>query len=196
LLKKGTPTEPQGKVATPTEVDAAVRALTPADFHRLKSFAYFRGRRLGPARFGLDPEDLIQQALVKTLDGRRSWNKAGVDFVGHLMGAISSDVSHHGEQVEANPAIRTEADLLRNTEDEKSSPLDLLPHQATNAERAEMAKEEVERIRNLFRDDTLVTLLIDGFAEGLKGSQIQEALGISRAEYEAAMKRLRRGVRR
>jgi DNA-directed RNA polymerase specialized sigma24 family protein len=196
LRKKGASAEKAAGAATPAEVDTAVRALTRADLHRLRSFAFFRARRLGPAGFGLGPQDLIQQALLKTLEGQRSWNKGSVSFLGHLMGVIRSDVSHHGEQARANPPVRTEADMPRKTEDDSPGPLELLPDRAASPESSEAAKQEIERIRGLFGDDTLVTLLIDGLAEGMKGPEIQEALGVSRAEYEAAMKRLRRGARR
>jgi hypothetical protein len=57
--------------------------------------------------------------------------------------------------VEANPAARTEADLRWKPEDVSPGPLDSLPNQAADPERAEIARQEIERIRGYFRDDTL-----------------------------------------
>jgi CheY-like chemotaxis protein len=76
------------------EIDRAITALTSSELLRLQRFAKFRVRGLGRAASGRDWEDLLGEALYRTLmgaDGQngRNWNKK-VTFVQHLAGAMSS----------------------------------------------------------------------------------------------------------
>ena len=77
------------------EVDRAIEALTLQSWLRLQQFADFRVLGLGRAARGRTGEDLLEEALLRTLIGAedtqkgRHWNK-DVDFVRHLTGAMQS----------------------------------------------------------------------------------------------------------
>jgi RNA polymerase sigma-70 factor (ECF subfamily) len=59
-------------------------------------------------------------------------------------------------------------------------------------ERALIAADELEKIRQLFADDRLALQIIDGLAEGLTAEQIRARHSISRTDYDSARKRMRR----
>ena len=187
---------PVPRTATTDEVEAAIASLSMADLVRLEGFAAFRVRGLGRAAEGLDPADVVTDALEKTLRGIRRWNKGAVDLAGHLMGVIRSDVSHWGEKVgRRGPTLRA-ADLHPPDGSAGAEPLDQVPGDAPDAERIAIAKDQVEKIRSMFAEDTVVSLIIDGLIEGMKGPEIQVSLDISQKQYEAAMKRMRRTLDR
>jgi CheY-like chemotaxis protein len=77
------------------EVDRAIKTLTSSELLRLQQFAKFRVRGLGRAARGRNWEDLLEEALYRTLVGAedaatgRHWNKK-VPFGQHLRWAISS----------------------------------------------------------------------------------------------------------
>jgi hypothetical protein len=75
------------------EIDRAIKTLTSSDLLRLQRFAKFRVRGLGRAASGRDWEDLLGEALYRTLKGTddtqngRHWNRK-VPFVQHVSGEL------------------------------------------------------------------------------------------------------------
>jgi hypothetical protein len=55
----------------------------------------WRGRFGGIPPRGLLLEDIIQNAVVKTLSGGRTWNKEKYDLLEHLYRVVCSDLYHH-----------------------------------------------------------------------------------------------------
>src|SRR4030095_8155185 len=80
--------------ATTDEIESAIQALKPGELVRIRKFAYRRYWTLGRRGAGMSPEDLIQDAMMAILDGRRKWLKGRVDFVKLLVGVIQSLSSH------------------------------------------------------------------------------------------------------
>ena len=54
----------------------------------------------------MSPEDIVSEALTKTLDGDRFWNKDKIDLKKHLAGVISSIISHHATNSENTLTVR------------------------------------------------------------------------------------------
>ena len=184
-----------GEVAAEALYDA-VAALSDADFVRLRGFAAWKVRGLGVAGFGLDPEDVIQEAVLRTLDGDRTWRKNAVGLLDHLMGVISSLTSHWAEKVARRAPTVTAADLPRpDDSDDEDDPLEALGNGLATPEREVAAKEMLEQVEGLFGDDEMVSLVMLGMREEMKGPEIQKDLGISENEYEAIVKRMRTKVR-
>ena len=73
---------PDDVAATPAEIAAAIEALTPGDWARLKRFADYRIRKLGPKANSMTGDDLLQTALTDLLGDVRRWNKSKVGFMG------------------------------------------------------------------------------------------------------------------
>lgn len=171
-------------------------SLGEADLVRLDKFARYRVRGLGRRACGRTYEDLLAQAIADTLDPeRRRWNK-DVTFVRHLIGAMRSISSHWGEQFDADEP-RLEAEVVRTSEEgERLSPLDLVHSDSPGGERIVEAKQELDRIGEAVAGDRVVSDILDGMRAGMSPEEIREALDLTQTEYETAMKRLRRHVRR
>jgi hypothetical protein len=60
------------------EIDRAIKTLTSSDLLRLQRFAKFRVRGLGRAASGRDWEDLLGEALYRTLKGTDDTKTAGI----------------------------------------------------------------------------------------------------------------------
>jgi hypothetical protein len=183
---------PRQCAATPAEVRGAVSALTPSDLLRLERFARWRVRGLGRRALGRSHEDLLGDAIHATLDGRRSWNKANVDFVGHLLGAVQSISDNWGRRFRSDEPV-LEADVGRV--EERPSLADV-PGAAPTQEDELVAKQREEAVAKLFEDDSLVTLIVCELKEGATLRDIRAKYDIPDNEYEAAMKRLRRKLAR
>lgn len=195
MEKKPSRRIPEEQAATPEEIREAIDVLRPAELLRLKKFAYFRVLGLGRASKGRNHEDLLEEAVTATLTGSRGWNKS-VSFVQHLLGAIRSIASHWGEEFDPGEAL-LEAEVTSTTpEGEEYSPLLNAPSTSPDGERVLVAKQEVEAIERLFAEDPQVLEIIGGLRAEMTGPEIQEALSLSKTEYETARRRMRRGIQR
>jgi DNA-directed RNA polymerase specialized sigma24 family protein len=156
-----------GSESTKDLVAAAINGLTHAQLVRLKFFAQCKSIDGG--------DDLLQEAIARTLDGAREWN-VSVSFELHLIGVMRSIASswfrarHQSGSVPDNPSAE--------------------PSQ----ERLVAAKEQLDAIRTRFRSDRSVTVVIKARAMGLTAPEAQQKFGISAADYQAALKRLKRAA--
>ena len=81
---------PEERAATPEEVHAAMEALTPADWYRLRKFADYYIFLLREKARDRRADDLLSEAFSRFLERTRKWDKTKVDFMGVLFGAIES----------------------------------------------------------------------------------------------------------
>jgi hypothetical protein len=179
--------------ATVEEVKQAIVALTRADLLRLRKFAYHRHWTLGRRRAGRNPEDLLSDALIAVLEGRRKWIRSRVDFVKLLIGVIQSLSSHisAGRPVDAfDDAVSYDApDNDTDAVDRRPSPTAPTPEEELEA------IELDRRIRDRFQDDEHALTMYQGFCEGMTPAEIRDC-GLTVHEFDAGAKRLRRGVTR
>lgn len=186
--------------ATTDEIAAAIQALKPGELLRIRKFAYRRYWTLGRRGAGLSPEDLIQDGMMAILDGRRKWRKSRVDFVMLLIGVIKS-LSSHIVEGKARDAFDDVVEYLAPEED--TDALDRMPSPAALSPEEQLEAEELEReaaalhgkIRDHFKDDDHALIIYQGLCESMKPAEIREC-GLSEKEYDAAQKRLKRGVRK
>ena len=190
-------------VASLEEVEAAIQAMSVADLERLQKYAGWRLRRIGPvAGGGLDPMDLVVEALEKARGGVRQWKAGKVDLVGLLAGIIKSVTSHRAAQAKRQPPPRTGVEITGAGESEPISVLEQAPAADASPEEQVLAREEedrrravVEQLEAEFAEDETVQLIMEGWKDGMKGPEIREWLGLSQKEYETATRRLRRKAR-
>lgn len=185
-----------GRSATDAEVREAIGSLTDADLTRLGRYAWWRVQAIGRGARGNKQEDLLQEAIVRTLDSRRTWNRSAVDFIGHLIGVMRSIASEWAESLEAErhdePLL--ESELVRDPDGTDINPFQSAVSHAPGFEKTLEAQDRISVIRDFFRDDSEVLEIMEGLAAELKGPEICEILGISRTTYETVMRRLRRGL--
>jgi len=194
------------------EVDRAIEALTSSELRRLQQFADLRVWWLGRTARGKTGEDLLHEALLRTLIGAedtqkgRHWNK-DVDFVMHLTGAMRSISSCWKRQFEAAVQRKeTEAYLIpalpiHDAEGQEHSPLDnvasghitsggLWGTDAAADERL-IEKDEEDRVLTIFKDDPEAAQVLQGLLDGLKKNETMPRYGLGEKQYAAAVKRIR-----
>jgi len=178
------------------EVDRAIKALTPAELLRLEQFARFRIRGLGRAAAGREWEDLLSEALLRTLIGAedsqsgRHWNKK-VTFFQHLKWAVSSIADVWKRQFKETSTYRVSELLVQNAEGQEHSPLEHVASEHTTADQRLIEKDEENRVLAEFKDDAEATLILQGWMDGLKRNEIMSQYGLVREKYTAAVRRIR-----
>lgn len=176
---------------TDAEIEAAIRTMSDIDLHRLGKIADFRAQGLKGRGFGIDADDLLQEAFMRTVEGKRRW-KNGVPFVKHLIETMRSIANHVPEELKGCTTTSDSTETSWKKDDTFGA---ALVSRIPDAERIVAAQNELTRICNLFKDDEKVGLLIEGLSTDMTGPEIQKDLGISQREYETAMTKLRRGAR-
>jgi|GEM_PF-1056274 len=198
--------------ATAGDIEEAIKALTDEENERIEQSALNRIARIYRAANGRSHEDLIQEALVRILDGTRHWYKDRVSFADCLIGAswsIASAWAGHRERNKETPEYAArESDLSRTDEHGKTvSPFDTLDDPAPNTEtgmiEAEITAEQeaeskalADKIEAAFADDERASIILMGFQDGMTGSQIREAFGFSEKEFRTTTRRIQRGAKR
>lgn len=187
-----TPTSPSSdEHATDADVEAAIRVLSAADFLRLRRYGDRRAACLRARGVGVDGDDLLQQAIEKTLNQERKWPKKRVGFVSHLMRTMSSTASHAKKKHDdVRPSEEIGGDADSSSVASPFAPL--MPSPEVEA----AAQEQLAQIEERFADDVEATFVIDGHKRGLTGPEIQRDLGMTQREYETVMTRIRRGLDR
>jgi CheY-like chemotaxis protein len=177
------------------EVDRAIEALTSSELVLLLRFAEFRVRGLGRAARGRTGEDLLGEALLRTLIGAeatqkgRHWNK-DVDFLRHLTEAMRSISSCWKRQNETEAYLVSEFPL-HDAEGQEHSPLENVASEHAAADERLIEKEEEDRVLARFKDDPEATQVLQGLLDGLKKIEIMARYGLDEKGYKATAKRIR-----
>ena len=171
-----------GEYATLAEVIEATHALSETDYKKLILIAGFFWRQRTLKNYALQPEDLLSEAVVRTLTGQRRWRKTQVSVIKHLdrtMESISSPWLERGMKY---------GEVLENLKTMQQA--ERAP--GSTIEKQLMAREQLAAMAELFRDDPEAWRLLQQKAEGKTAPEIRKALGISTTGYETISKRIRR----
>ena len=166
---------PEG-FATLRQARLAIEELSDADYVKLVLIArgFARTRLRGDL---LESDDLLHDAILKTLEGRRRWNRR-VTMVQHLDRVMESDSGH-------------EAERGRNR---GSRPLPENEAEPASAEARILVLDKLRDSLALFADDQTALDLLQLKAEGYSSSEIQRELGMDSRQYDTTSKRIRRRV--
>lgn len=190
---EGSLTEPTP--ATQEEIEEAIQALTQTQLVQLESFAWFSHRALGLRGAGRNESELLSDAIIATLEGRRNWIKENCDFLTFLKGVMRSMTSHIRDG-KATDAFDEIAPKPASEQDDAEDFVEQIPTQApVDPERQLLARGLDKQIRERFTNDAVALLVYEAFLEKMKPVDIRSCLGITENEYNAAAKRLRRTVR-
>ncbi len=180
--------------ATEAEITDALKSLSPTDMSKVEQFASFRAWALAGRGLSVDGEDLLHEAMERTLSGKRRWSKR-VEFVDHLIGAVRSISSHAAKKLQHAPVVSLSPPSL-DSDDEERTPWWDLESMMPDPERIVSARLQLEEITATFANSERILLIVDGMETGMTGPEIQNDLQLSATEYNTAVKQMRRLARR
>ena len=171
--------------ATTDEAAAAINTLASSDYKKLMWAAtYWWSRRRIQHRWA-EPDDLLHEAVVLTLKGTKRWRKSEVGIVKHLDRAIENISGHlagkgltHAAACEAIKATTPSSTRGQSIEDTVA------------------ARDELELVTALFKDDQEALQLLMLKAREKSASEVRKELGMSNRAYDTVTKRIRRRLRR
>lgn len=177
----------QSQIATPEQVVRAFAALSLSEQQRLRQIA--RLRALGiPA---MTWEDLLHEALVRTLAGKRQW-PLEVNLVAFLAQTMRSIANEERERTAAEPIDYAPGPGI---DDEHSGHADSMIEVRT-PESELMARSTLQKIEHIFATDAEAIHILHGLAEGLTPAETQMRSGMTRIQYASAQKRIQRALTR
>ncbi|WP_052558197.1 hypothetical protein [Enhygromyxa salina] len=172
-------TLPPNSPSCASVIETAIRGLSDADWSRLRQAARILAWKVP----SVDAEALLFDALERTLDGRRRWKPAAVDFIGHLVGVMRSVSTHE--------AARRGLDTIALT-----SSMDAIG--VGNPEDALSAEQQIRRLRAYFgeRNDDQALRVLDAMELGCDGPAIRMQLDLAQTQLETIVRRIRRAAHR
>ena len=199
-MRKDKPQSKSEKVATVEEISDAIEQVSPDGWAKVYAFAKNRARFMALYGGSVDEADLVQEAIAALLQERRTWKPSQVNFVGVLIGAIRSIASNHKAKSLSSGYSIPESQITTTDEgDESEAPTalhaDPRPNQEQTMIQAEREADNVLRIQKLYSSfdrDKEARDVMDGWREGMAGTEIMEVLEIDRKGYETIAKRIRR----
>ncbi len=188
----------QAQEATRDEVVSACLALrigaSEEDSKRLLGYAASQLRMRQIPSNHLTEEELVQNAFLAVLSGRRKWFLRREPFISFMFGVILS-LARDVRRTKAGKLDKATASL-----DELRSRLDdgeLIPGEMeVDLELPDeilQAKQQFEAFQRDFEDDYAAWCVLECMREkGLSGKETQKHLGISENEFNAARQRIGR----
>ena len=158
-MKKRPPTEPTQAIQE--EIEEAIQALTQTQLIHLENISWFRHGTLGSRGAGRNESDILSDAIIAVLEGRRKWIKDNCDFMTFLKGVMRSITSH----IRSGKAVDTFDEIAPNPVNKQDNAEDFVEQIPTQApidpERQLLAHDLDKQIRERFKDDPLVLLVYE-----------------------------------
>lgn len=147
---------------------------------------------------GKSAEDYLQEAVVKTLTGKRKWNPANCPLEQHLRGVLDSDINHDSMRV-MNQRIIREGSLADDDPQNSTSFFDRIATETITVEEIEKLKEwdaMIFEFLEALADDKQVQQLFEAIYDGtIKRADQAKTLGVPETQIDALKKRLDRRVK-
>jgi DNA-directed RNA polymerase specialized sigma24 family protein len=158
------------------EISTAFEALTKEQLSSLYRYAQFKAVGLRGYCSANDPMDFLQEAMLRTLNGRRKWNPQKVDFFTHLKGCIRSI---------ANELFKQERKYVPLTEE--------LPDRYDDEFRRwanERAEQVIHDLRTRLHGNSVALKVLRCMLEGHRPAETRRILGIQANVYNAARRHI------
>lgn len=170
-----------GETYSPDELREQIAAFTPLDWLRIRKAAMHFSKRCR-----LEWEELQNEALLRSLDGRRNCprNVAVTTFLGNVIRSIASEADgttgfvHLSEELE--------------TQQRSPSGLTDLTKPADPAASAMDAQKIIAEVISAFNGDETSEMLFEGMIDGIEGQELRELLGLSQKEFDSRRRLVRR----
>lgn len=161
-----------------TRCRRAIDALTTADIRKLRRYATLRMSAYRGMIFNSDADELLDEAIVRTLEQKRKWNYEHVDFVTHLLGCMRSIAN--GLIVRAYREVEVLTEYERNRQKEE------FDHY--------WPKQILDQVRHRLRNDGVALQVLDLALLENSRREICQALNMRADVYDAARKRISRCI--
>ena len=178
------------KVASRHDVVDGLRGLTDADLRRLERIARVRALGLHEVEW----QDLLHDAVVRTLDGARQW-PMDVGLVVFLRETMRSIASEHWRRRRID-SIVPDARLRDPPEDADATVLESIVDPTADPERDAAAAEMIARIEEAFEGDLEALHVLWGMALGKSPSEIKDEGHMDARRYASTQRRIRRTLAR
>ena len=179
----------QRETATTEECAEALRQLSDADLQRLRKLGRLRALGLK----SVDGRDLLHEAIVRMLEGKRPWPR-DVPLIAFLLETMRSIASDHWRRQEAAvvvPESEAHANLERGV-----SAVAIAVDKSTDPEASATAADALARIEEMFKGDDDALAVIDGMVSGNSPGEIQKENTMNETRYATTKRRIRRGLNR
>ena len=141
----------------------------------------------------LDRRDLLHEAVIRMLTGKRRWPRA-VPLVVFLRETMRSIASDHWRRQESSVVVaESETRVDPETGD---GAVALASDVSMEPEARTAAAQTLARIEELFRDDADALAVMAGMASGKSSGEIQEENAMNETRYASTQRRVRRGLAR
>jgi DNA-directed RNA polymerase specialized sigma24 family protein len=163
----------------------------PAGLSRLQTISRTVAKNVGL----MDAEDLLYEALVQLMSGERRW-PAGLDplqILTMVMRSIASNARTKRDYELAADLVPAEVDGEAVVD--SIAALGARASTALTPERCHDGQSELQEVENLVRGDEALELLLEAWADGLRGREVMDALGWDSKTYDANRKRLERRLK-
>lgn len=189
------PPDPAPEYASSNQVRAAIKLLNDRELKKLQLIAEFNTRHFGIPNGHMEPGDLLNEAIRRTLGLEKKWRK-GVSIMHHLSRAMENIAGHEVPKLARRlDAAGSQPDIVEN--DGGDDPLDSLqkPNGPDGTVFAQVdGRERLHDIENMFRDDEVALRVLKCRAAGQEGKEIQDYLKLTNKQYEATSKRILRKI--
>lgn len=173
---------PEREYLRADEIGPAFDGLSGDD--KLKLYAVEAILRRGT---GFGKGDLLREAICRALDGERHCPR-DVPFMAFLVMTMKSIASH---------ARKKESRTVACADPPEPASMDgSATATAPSPEDAMVITSVLDEIHAQFEDDKEATLVLMGWAEGLRGKALREETGLDQAALDYAAKRIRAGARK
>lgn len=185
------PEEAGGEHATLDQVAEALAKLGPRDHGRIELVG-----RLMAVGTALSAGDLVNTAVERLLAGRRHWHRKET-IVGCLARTMKSVVRDWWRRKQAIE-ITAEADALFVEDDngEETGIVDRAASDDADPERALIARRAFDELKAALQDDKNTWEIALARAQGETPEDIRYAYDLTETEYDSALKRLNRALKR
>jgi DNA-directed RNA polymerase specialized sigma24 family protein len=172
--------------ATAAEVEGALLTLTETDYVKLRMIAklFCRSRKFSTSV--IEPDDLLSEAVLKTLAMEKKWNKE-VSIVRHLDRAMENISGHLAR---ARQKVVPLPDGLTRSHTDNATEPSLRPSTSN-----EIGTDDPQSlVSSVFGDDKSAALVLVRQAQGFQKRDIVQELGINDVQYDTIMRRIRRKI--
>ena len=168
--------EPKPSHYTDEEVRDLIGSLDAADMTRLVKIAAFRS-------FGarMESDDILQKALVSVLQGGRKMPRH-IDIIKFLDGVIQSVASTERRSISRHP----ENDLDEGVDMGRGYTIGQDPISWL------LLNEQVANVKDIFQDDSVAQILLEGMIEGLDGKELRQLTELDTTEFSTKRRLIRR----